>query len=239
MKKPRQRRRAPARRVVRPKVKHQVHRIRSSRIHHSRAAAAGVPQTLRTIVEFPFRLVGRVLLHIIQAVLSIFIGILHPSFKWLSRLLLRSTLVRNYIRPAVQAIAARLYEPYFAWLRSLPPFWATISIAVPLAVLEPAKAYATILIATRPKIGILLWLALQGLSVVLIEETWTAVRPQARKIWLVSRLHAWGWLMVSHGKYWITSSPAYQTMLRWSRQIRAAAQRLWWQVTMSPRRRQA
>jgi hypothetical protein len=194
---------------------------------------------LPALLRLPFTLTGRLALHIVQVVLSIIIGILHPSFRWLVRLLLRSGLVRNYIRPTLDVLIARLYAPYFAWLRGLPPFWATVSIAVPLAVLEPAKAYATVLIAERPKIGIALWLFLQGLSFVLIDETWTAVRPQARKIWLVSRLHAWGWLMVSYGKHWITSSPAYRTMAEWVRRARAAARQFWLGLAASRRARRA
>ena len=193
---------------------------------------AGVWGSLRPVLRLPVRLVVR----IVQVVLSIVIGVLHPQFKWLVRLLLRSGLVRNYITPALRAISSRLYEPYFVWLRRLPPFWATVSIAVPLAVLEPAKGYATILIAARPKIGIALWLFLQALSLVLIDKTWTAVRPQSRKIWLVSRLHAWGWFNVSYGKYWIKNSPAYRTMMRWGAQARVAALAFWTQI-LRPRRR--
>jgi len=105
------------------------------------------------------------------------------------------------------------------------------SIAVPLAILEPGKLYATILIAERPKVGILFWLLLQGLSVFLIDKTWTVVRPQSRKIWLVSRLHAWGWLNVSYGKFWITSSIFYRTIMRWQERIRLAALAFWSQLS--------
>ena len=49
--------------------------------------------------------------------------------------------------------------------------------------------------------GILLWLFLQAISFVLIDKTWVAVRPQSRKIWLVSRLHAFVWLNVAYGKH--------------------------------------
>ncbi len=179
------------------------------------------------VLRFPFRVVGLVIKRTVQVLLSIFIVVLHPQFKWLLNLLLRSALVRNYIRPALEQIADRIYHPYFVFLRSLPPFWATLSIAVPLAVLEPAKLYATILVAERPKIGALLWLLLQGLSFILIDKTWTAVRPQSRKIWLVSRLHAWGWLNYAYGKYWITSSPAYQSLNRWLEWARRGAKTFW------------
>jgi hypothetical protein len=200
------------------------------------AALSSTLPSLRTALTFPFQLILTVLKRTAQVVLSIFFVILHPQFRWLVRLIMRSRLVRDYIRPALQQLSARLYQPYFNWLRRLPPFWATVSIALPLAVLEPAKAYATILIAESPKAGITLWLALQALSFVLIDKTWTAVRPQARKIRLVSLLHAWGWLMVSYGKYWITSSPAYRAMQRQLAEARAAAGRLW-QRLAPPRRR--
>ena len=131
-----------------------------------------------------------------------------------------SSLVRNYIKPSLQTLAAAVYDPYFAYLRELPPYWATVSIALPLAVLEPAKFGATILIATRPRMGILIWLALQGVSFVLIDKTWAAVRPQSRKVWLVSRLHAWAWLNVAYGKHWIRTSSIYRTLLRWKERAR-------------------
>ena len=187
--------------------------------------------------KFPFQLAATLLKRLVQIIFSIFILILHPGFKWLLALLTRSRIVRDYIRPALQELGARVYEPYFEFLRGLPPYVATVSIALPLAVLEPAKLYATILIAQKPKAGILLWLFLQGLSFVLIDKTWTAVRPQSRKIWIVSRLHAWGRLNLSYGKYWITSSAFYQTIMRWQRGVRSAAQAYWRQLAQSLRRR--
>jgi hypothetical protein len=179
------------------------------------------------VMKFPFELVATLIKRTAQILFSIFVVILHPGFKWLVKLLTRSRFVRDYIRPAVQKFALHYYEPYFAYLRRLPPYWATFSIALPLAALEPAKLYATILIAERPKAGILLWLFLQGLSLVLIDKTWIAVRPQSRKIWLVSRLHALGWLHVSYGKYWIQRSIFYQTIIRWQQRVRIAAQAFW------------
>jgi hypothetical protein len=128
---------------------------------------------------------------------------------------MRSKLVRNYIRPALHRVVDRLYRPYFDFLRGLPPFPATLSIAIPLAVLEPAKLYATILIVEHPRTGIGLLLFLHALSFVLIDATWTAVRPQSRKIWLVSRLHALIWLNAAYGKYWVTNSASYRAMKRW------------------------
>jgi hypothetical protein len=184
-----------------------------------RARAAAV---FHSMLHFPFRLAVAVIKHIAQVLFSIVFLILHPQFKWFVRLLLRSPLVRNYIRPALREIADRLYRPYFAFLRSLPPLRATLSIALPLAVLEPAKLYATILTVKHPKPGVALLLFLHALSFVLIDKTWTAVRPQSRKIWLVSRVHAWIWLNVSYGKYWVTSSPAYRAMKRWLQEARSA-----------------
>ena len=186
--------------------------------------------------KLPFKLAATLLKRLVQIIFSIFIVLLHPGFKWLLALLTRSRIVRDYIRPALQELGARFYEPYFVFLRGLPPYVATVSIGLPLAVLEPAKLYATILIAQKPKAGILLWLFLQGLSFVLIDKTWTAVRPQSRKIWIVSRLHAWGWLNLSYGKYWITSSAFYQTMMRWQKRVRTAAQAYWLQLVQSLRR---
>ena len=91
---------------------------------------------------------------------------------------------------------------------------------MPLAVLEPAKFAATVMIAAHPKIGALLWLLLQGVGFILIDKTWAAVRPQARKIRLVARIHAWIWLTVEHGKYWIKTSSLYKTLLRWKETAR-------------------
>lgn len=186
------------------------------------SAGGGVTSLLYAVLGFPFRVALAVIKRVAQVVFSVFFLILHPQFKWLLRLLLRWRLVRNYIRPALQEIADRLYHPYFVFLRRLPPPLATLSIAIPLAVLEPAKVYATVLIVEHPRTGIALWLFLQALSFVLIDKTWTAVRPQARKIWMVSRLHAWVWLTVSYGKYWVTSSPAYRAMKRWLAEARRA-----------------
>lgn len=191
------------------------------------------------IVLFPFKVAGNVLKHIAQVLLTIFVVVLHPSFKWLVHLLFRSSFVRGYIRPALEVLIVRFYEPYFTFLRSLPPYWATFSIGLPLAVLEPAKVVATVLIAERPRIGILLWLFLQGLSYILIDKTWTAVRPQSRKIWIVSRLHAWGWLNIAYGKYWVMNSAFYKTVIRWQEQIWASVQAYWAQMTAPRRRRRS
>jgi hypothetical protein len=185
--------------------------------------AARLATVFRYILGLPFDLIGKLAKRAVQVLLALFIIVLHPQFKWLWKLLTQSSLVQNYLKPSIRAFAVNYYEPYFDHLRGLPPYWATFSIALPLAVLEPAKLYATILIAERPKMGILLWLCLQGLSLILIDKTWSAVRPQSRKIWLVSRLHAWGWLNVSYGKHWIKSSSTYQTLMRWKEQARSIA----------------
>lgn len=174
----------------------------------------------RSAALLPFKLIGRAIVRTIQVVFALFVLVLHPQIKWLINVIAQSSLVQNTIKPRLQTLYVTVYEPYFAYLRALPPLWATVSIAVPLAVLEPAKTVATIMIATRPRMGILLWLLLQGVSFVLIDRTWAAVRPQSRKIWLVSRIHAWAWLNVVHGKHWIRTSSVYQTMLRWKEQAR-------------------
>jgi hypothetical protein len=176
----------------------------------------------RAIIRFPFDVLATIVKRTAQVLFAIVVGVLHPGFKWLLRLVTRSPLVRDHIGPAVQAISRRYFEPYFAFLRRLPPYWATVSIAVPVAALEPAKLYATILTAEHPRAGLPLLLFVHGLSFVLIEKTWSAVRPQSRKIWLVSRLHAWGWLNVSYGKHWIKTSLVYKIMIRWRDRIRAA-----------------
>jgi hypothetical protein len=167
-----------------------------------------------------------VLKRIAQIIFSILFLIQHPQLKWLLRLVMRSRLVRDYIRPVLRGIFDRIYRPYWQFLRSLAPLPATLSIAIPLAALEPAKLYATILIVEHPKTGITLLLFLHAISFVLIDATWTAVRPQSRKIWLVSRLHALIWLNVAYGKYWLTDSAPYRAMRRWMAEARRAVRAL-------------
>jgi hypothetical protein len=172
------------------------------------------------IARLPFKLIGRVIARTIQVLFALFVVVLHPQIKWLAGVIAQSGLVQNYIKPSLQGLITHVYEPYFAHLKELPPYWATFSIALPLAVLEPAKFVATIMVAQHPRTGALLWLFLQGVSFVLIDRTWAAVRPQSRKIWLVSRIHAWIWLNVEHGKYWIKTSSIYRTVLRWKETAR-------------------
>ncbi len=186
----------------------------------------GLPAQATAALRFTARLPGRVVQHTIQALFAIFVVILHPQAKWLFSLIANSGVVRRYIKPSLQTFITTIYEPYFDYLSRLSPFWATFSIVLPLTILEPAKTYATILIAERPKTGIVLWLVLQGLSLVLIDRTWKAVRPQSRKIRLVAYVHAWGWLNVAHGKYWIENSTLYRTARIWKRQARRAARSL-------------
>jgi hypothetical protein len=194
-------------------------------------SSSGVPAqaaaALRFTLRLPLRLAGRILRHTVQVIFAIFVVVLHPQVKWLLALIAGSSLVTTYIKPSLQSFAANVYEPYFAFLARLPPWWATFSIAVPLTILEPAKFVATLLIAERPKTGIVLWLALQGVSLILIDRTWTAVRPQSRQIRLVAWLHAWGWLNVQYGKHWIRSSGIYRTAMRWKKQGNRTARRLW------------
>ena len=178
----------------------------------------------RTLLILPFRVVARLLLRTVQVILALVVLILHPQIKLLRNAILRSSVFIKYVTPIIQKRVAPIYEPYFSYLKTLSPYWATLSIAVPLAILEPAKLFATIMIAERPKIGILLWLLLQGVGFVLIDKTWSAVRPQSRKIGIVSRLHAWGSLTVAYGKYWIRSSMVYRTATRWAAEARAAIQ---------------
>jgi hypothetical protein len=183
-------------------------------------ASQGLLAATRSAAALPFKLLGRTIARAIQVLFALFVVVLHPQIKWLIATVGRSSLVQNYLKPAMRGVIENVYEPYFAYLRELPPVWATFSIALPLAVLEPAKFVATIMIAARPKMGVLLWLFLQGVSFVLIDRTWVAVRPQARKIWLVSRLHALLWLNVAYGKHWIKTSAFYQTIVRWKQEAR-------------------
>jgi hypothetical protein len=175
----------------------------------------------------PLRIAARFARHTVQVLFAIFVVILHPQFKWLAGLIAQSALVQRTVKPALQGFVTSVYNPYFAYLSRLAPLWAAVSIAVPLAVLEPAKFYATLLIAERPKAGIVLWLVLQGVSLILIDKTWTAVRPQSRKLWLVSRIHAWGWLNMEYGKHWIRRSVPFRSARIWKRQAERAARSLW------------
>ena len=105
----------------------------------------------RLLLRLPFRIAGRAIARIVQVFLALFVVILHPQIKWLIGLISQSALVRTVIKPAFRALLGAIYEPYFAHLKELPPFWATFSIALPLAVLEPAKMYATILVASSAR----------------------------------------------------------------------------------------
>ena len=185
-----------------------------------RASAA-----LRFTLTLPFKVAARLIQHTVQALFALFVLVLHPQLKWLFQVIVHSTVFREYVKPSLRTITAYVYDPYFAFLGRLPPFWATVSIALPLAVLEPAKLGATILIAERPKAGIVLWIALQLVSLVLIDRTWVAVRPQSRKIWPVARVHAWLWLNAEHGKYWIRNSRLYRTAAIWGRNARRSFRR--------------
>ena len=185
-----------------------------------RASAA-----LRFTLTLPFKFAARLIQHTVQALFALFVLVLHPQLKWLFQVIVHSPVFREYVKPSLRTITAYVYDPYFAFLGRMPPFWATFSIALPLAVLEPAKLGATILIAERPKAGIVLWIALQLVSLVLIDRTWVAVRPQSRKIWPVARVHAWLWLNAEHGKYWIRNSRIYRTAAIWGRNARRSFRR--------------
>lgn len=188
---------------------------------------AQVTAAVRFTLKLPFWIAARIVRHTVQVLFALFVLVLHPQIKWLIGLIARSALVQNTIKPVFRTFDAYIYEPCFAYLSRLPPYWATFSIALPLAMLEPAKLYATVLIAERPKSGVVLWLALQVIGFVLIDRTWAAVRPQSRKIWLVARVHAWGWLNVAYGKYWIRNSAIYRAAMRWRGNPRRAALALW------------
>jgi len=183
----------------------------------------------------PLKLLGRGLVHLIQILFAIFFLVLHPQLKWLASSIADSIVVQRYLKPSLQGFIDHVYEPYFAFLGRLPPYWAAFSIGLPLTVLEPAKFVATILIAERPRLGITLWLVFQGLSFILIDRTWKAVRPQARKIWLVSRIHAWIWLNVAYGKYWLRSSAPYRAVQMLRKQARRRVKALL--LALVPRRR--
>jgi hypothetical protein len=188
----------------------------------AKRAGQGLHAASRSAASLPLKLLGRTIGRAIQVVFALFVVVLHPQIKWLVETAARSRLVRNVIEPAFRSVIETVFDPYFAALKELPPVWATFSIALPLAVLEPAKFVATVMIAARPKVGLLLWLFLQGVSFVLIDRTWAAVRPQARKIRIVSRLHAYAWLNVAYGKHWIETSVFYTALARWKEEARGA-----------------
>jgi hypothetical protein len=184
----------------------------------------GLPQqataALRFTLTLPFKIIGRIVQHTAQIIFALFVLFLHPQLKWLFRVIANSALVRVYLRPALHVVGLYVYEPYFAFLGRLPPYWATFSIGLPLAILEPAKVASTVMIVTRPRVGIVFWLLLQVIGLVLIDRTWTAVRPQARRVRLVAFAHAWLWLNAEYGKHWITNSRFYQTMVLWAKNVR-------------------
>ncbi len=182
--------------------------------------SARVLENSSYVARLLFKLIGRIIARTVQVLFALFVVVLHPQFKWLAGVIAQSSLVQNYLKPSLQGLTTHVYEPYFVYLKELPPYWATFSIAVPLAVLEPAKFVATIMIAQRPRMGALLWLFLQGVSFILIDKTWIAVRPQSRKIRLVARIHAWLWLNVEYGKHWIRTSSIYKMALRWKETAR-------------------
>jgi hypothetical protein len=179
-----------------------------------------VTAALRFTLTLPFKIVGKIIQHTAQILFALFVLFLHPQAKWLLRVIAESALVRVYLKPWLRLLAKYLYEPYFVFLGRLPPYWATFSIAMPLAVLEPAKVASTVLAVARPKVGIALWLLLQAVGLVLIDRTWTAVRPQARKLRFVASAHAWLWLNAEHGKYWIIKSRLYQMAVLWAANVR-------------------
>jgi hypothetical protein len=181
----------------------------------------------RFTARLPLVVIGRLLRIFAQVIFAIFVLILHPQIKWLAGLIARSAFVQQTVKPALRGFVTAVYEPYFAYLSHLSPLWATVSIGVPLAILEPAKFLATLMIAVRPKMGIILWFALQGLSLILIDRTWKAVRPQSRKIWIVSRLHAWVWLNAEYGKYWLKHTVVYRTAKVWKWEASKVLQKLW------------
>jgi hypothetical protein len=191
-----------------------------------RASAA-----VRFTLALPVKIAARLAQHSVQILFAIFVLFLHPQLKWLLQLIVQSAVFRDDLKPSLRLFAVYVFDPYFAFLGRLPPYWATFSIGLPLAVLEPAKLAATILVAQRPKAGIVIWLALQGVSLLLIDRTWTAVRPQSRKIWSVSHAHAWLWLNAEHGKYWIRNSRIYRTATIWGKNVRRSARRLWLRLT--------
>ncbi len=195
--------------------------------------SASTLAVLKRMASLPFKLIGRA----IQILFALFVVVLHPQFKWLVEAVAQSSLAQNYIKPSFQSIITHVYEPYFAVLRELPPLWATVSIAAPLAVLEPAKFVATIMIAQHPRTGGLLWLFLQGVSFILIDKTWVAVRPQSRKIRLVARIHAWMWLNVEHGKHWVKSSPIFKALRRWKETARRQVRVFFGQFRMRRRKK--
>ena len=85
------------------------------------APRGGLALFVHGVLRFPFRLIATALKPIAQVIFSIFFLIQHPQLKWLLRLVLRSRLVRNYIRPVLQGTVDRIYRPYFEFLRGLPP----------------------------------------------------------------------------------------------------------------------
>ena len=190
----------------------------------SRQVRNGLPQQAKAAVRFtvtlPFKVAGKLIQHTAQIVFAVYVLFFHPQLLWAYRVIADSALVRNYVRPSLRVFGIYLFDPYFALLGRLPPYWAAFSVGLPLALLEPAKIAATIEAVKRPKAGIAMWLVLQAVGLLLIDRTWTAVRPQARKLWLVSRAHAWMWLNAEYGKHRIRNSAIYRNAVLWGLKVR-------------------
>jgi SAM-dependent methyltransferase len=178
------------------------------------------------LLLLPVTAVKLVLLRIAQVLLALFLLFLHPLIGWAKDVVQNSVFIQRYIAPFLSRHVGRYYHLYFLSLERLPPFWATLSIAVPLAVLEPAKMWATLLVAIKPAVGVPMWLGLQAVSFVLIEKTWEHVRGQARKIGAVRMVHNFLVLNLETVKRLIKASAFYRRLLGFRKRVQLAVSTL-------------
>ena len=110
----------------------------------------------------------------------------------------------------------KLFERLGALIGSSPPYLALLLLAVPFAIIEPAKVYALFLFASgHILLGPALLVVAQVLSLLICERIYHAgYAPLMRIVWF-RRLMAWLVTLRDKALGWIRSSAAWQ----WSRGV--------------------
>lgn len=137
------------------------------------------------------------------------------------------TLLDELLFPLLRPLIAwlghlKLFERLGALIGSSPPYLALLLLAVPFAIIEPAKVYALYLFATgHILLGPVLLLVAQVLSLLICERIYHAAHAPLMRIGWFKRLMVWLVALRDKAFGWIKSSAVWIGARRVATSVRA------------------
>jgi hypothetical protein len=161
--------------------------------------------------------------HLLRLVVRIVVAVFVVGYTLLDELLF------PLFRPLIRWLGhLRLFERIGVLIGQLPPYVVLVLLAVPFVLIEPAKVYALLLIATGHIVtGVGLMLVAQVLSLLILERIYHAGHAPLMRIgWFKAVM---GWVIALRDKALgvIRATAAWRFAVRQARRVKAWSRLAW------------